>query len=101
MEPLQLSEQPPLGHVTWQTAWLVHDTLPLLPAVMVHVELSQSMLPLSPVVRTQALPPLQLALHEPAQVPVHWLALSHLKLQLEPPWSQPLPAQLQFAPALH
>ena len=47
----------------------MHDTEPEVPTVTVHEDLSQSMLPLVPVVSAQVLPASQAALHEPWQLP--------------------------------
>lgn len=80
----------------------MHDTEPEVPTVSVHSDLSQSMLPLTPVVSVQVLLPLHAALQLPLQLPVQVLPLVHWKLQL-PPWAlQPVavvPCQLQLAPA--
>lgn len=78
MEPLpQDTEHEGPVQVTWQVEPLVHDTEPEVPTVSVHSDLSQSMLPLTPVASVQVLLPLQAALHEPLQLPVQVLPLVH------------------------
>lgn len=95
-------EQGVAVHVTWQVEWLVHDTDPDTPTEIVQLELSQSMLPLSPVVSMQVLEPLHAALHEPAQVAVQLLPSRQPSEQLPPVAVQPVacvPCQLHVAPA--
>ena len=78
--------------------------LPLLPSVTVQREPSQLRLPLSPVVRSHVLSPLQSALHEPAHVPVHVLFARQENEQLPPAASQPVasdPTHVQVASASH
>jgi hypothetical protein len=106
--PLQLSEQGLSEQVTLQFEPLVHETLPLLPTVTVQLDLSQSMLPLTPVVRVQVLLPWQLALHEPKHVPEQvlaerhesdWLAAAAAPASAPPPHEQAPPAwQVQAVP---
>lgn len=97
---LQLTEHGVAEQVTWQVDVPLHDTLPLFPTVTVHEELSQLMLPLSPVVRLQVLEPLQSALQEPAQEPVQVLALRHASdwLPAAPASAAPLPPPHVHAP---
>lgn len=94
----QASEQDAAVHVTWQVALLPQDTELDLPMERVHVDCSQSMLPLSPVVRLQLLPALQAALQEPPHIPLQVLLLTHASEQLPPLASQPAAGQLQVAP---
>lgn len=62
----QVTEQSAV-HVTLQVAPSVHDTLPLLPTVVLQLE-----------------PPLQVMLHDSPQVPLHWLLSLHSSEQLPP-----------------
>lgn len=94
--PEQLTEQVPV-QVTLQVAEFEHDTLPLLPTVMVHSDLSQ--LTLSPAASVHLPPSLQSALHEPVHEPVQTFPLGQLNEHPPPDGLQPLPVQLQFAPA--
>lgn len=101
VELLQLTEHSAV-QATVQVAPSLHDTLPLLPTVTVHSDASQLMLPLSPAVRSQVLPPLQSALQEPAQDPVHVLLSKQENEQLPPEASHPVaaaPTQVQVASA--
>ena len=118
VELLQLTEQL-LPQVTWQVAPLSHETLPLLPTVTVHVEASQlneALSPpvnvhweslqlrdaLSPAVMVQMLPPSQLPLQDPPQVPLQTLSSRQSNVQLPPLPSHPvtaLAAHVQSAPA--
>jgi hypothetical protein len=103
VELLQLTEHAPV-QVTWHVAPAPHETLPETPTVTLHSEASQDTEPLTPVVRLQTLPPRQLALQDPSQLPVQVLPLRQSKEQLLPVASQPvasLPTQVQVASASH
>jgi hypothetical protein len=84
--------------VTWQVDASLQDTELDLPTVSVHVDRSQSMLPLSPVVSAQELPPLQVELHEAPHMPLQVLLLTQASEQLPPLASQPAAGQSQVAP---
>ena len=103
VEPEQLREHEPV-QVTWHVAPAEHETLPLAATLTVQAEPSQVTLPLGPVVSAQVLPPLQSALHEPAQAPTQSLPLRQLSEQLPPLALQPvlgLPVHVQLEPAEH
>lgn len=97
--PLQLTEQE-LVQTTAHEAPAPHETLELRPIVSTQLACSQEKLPLSVAATVQVLPPLHSPLHEPAQVPRHWLASRHLSEQLCAPAPQLVaPAKLQDFPA--
>jgi len=96
----QLGLHAPL-QAMWQVEPEVHEMLPLGPSVAVQVARSQVTLPLAPVVSEHALPPLQFALQEPAQVPVQVFPSRQEREQLPPAALQPVAAdavQSQVAP---